>query len=186
MKVKKIFAAACAASMAMSCMAVPAFAGDGDAVDATLGEHSAKVEEPATGATTVEKNHQSTKVYAAVNGFYTITVPESINLHKGQDGDKDKGTGTYTNTEHCKVNLRGDIRENQTVTVAVTNPTMKCTGSQDVTATVDTSSKAVWNRDDMKKGDTIGATGTDTIYPVSAELTPGDWEGTATFNCTLA
>ena len=41
-------------------------------------------------------------------------------------------------------------------------------------------------RDDMKVGDTVGATGTDTIYPVSAELTPGDWEGTATFNCTLA
>lgn len=184
MKAKKIFAAACAASMAMSCMAVPAFAGE-LAVDATLGEHSTKAEEPATGATTVEKNHQSTKVYAAVNGFYTITVPESINLHKGKDADKDKGTGTYTNTEHCKVNLRGDIRENQTVTVAVTNPTMKCTGSQDVTATVDTTSKTVWTRDDMKKGDTIGATGTDTIYPVSAELTPGDWEGTATFNCTL-
>lgn len=182
MKAKKIFAAACAASMAMSCMAVPAFAQVPG--DATLGEHSAKAEEPATGATTVERNHQSTKVYAAVNGFYTITVPESINLHK--ENKADFGTGIYTNTEHCKVNLRGDIRENQTVTVSVTNPVMKCTGSQDVTATVDTSSKTVWNRDDMKVGDTVGATGTDTIYPVSAELTPGDWEGTATFNCTLA
>lgn len=182
MKAKKIFAAACAASMAMSCMAVPAFAQASG--DATLGEHSAKAEEPATGATTVEQNHQSTKVYAAVNGFYTITVPESINLHK--ENKADFGTGIYTNTEHCKVNLRGDIRENQTVTVSVTNPVMKCTGSQDVTATVDTSSKTVWNRDDMKVGDTVGATGTDTIYPVSAELTPGDWEGTATFNCTLA
>ena len=182
MKAKKIFAAACAASMAMSCMAVPAFAQVPG--DATLGEHSAKAEEPATGATTVEKNHQSTKVYAAVNGFYTITVPESINLHK--ENKADFGTGIYTNTEHCKVNLRGDIRENQTVTVSVTNPVMKCTGSQDVTATVDTSSKTVWTRDDMKVGDTVGATGTDTIYPVSAELTPGDWEGTATFNCTLA
>ena len=182
MKAKTIFAAACAASMAMSCMAVPAFAIEDPSV--TLGEHSAKAEEPATGATTVERNHQSTKVYAAVNGFYTITVPESINLHK--ENKADFGTGIYTNTEHCKVNLRGDIRENQTVTVSVTNPVMKCTGSQDVTATVDTSSKTVWNRDDMKVGDTVGATGTDTIYPVSAELTPGDWEGTATFNCTLA
>ena len=182
MKAKKIFAAACAASMAMSCMAVPAFAQVPG--DATLGEHSAKAEEPATGATTVEKNHQSTKVYAAVNGFYTITVPESINLHK--ENKADFGTGIYTNTEHCKVNLRGDIRENQTVTVSVTNPVMKCTGSQDVTANVNTSSKTVWTRDDMKVGDTVGATGTDTIYPVSAELTPGDWEGTATFNCTLA
>ena len=182
MKAKKIFAAACAASMAMSCMAVPAFAQVPG--DATLGEHSAKAEEPATGATTVERNHQSTKVYAAVNGFYTITVPESINLHK--ENKADFGTGIYTNTEHCKVNLRGDIRENQTVTVSVTNPVMKCTGSQDVTANVNTSSKTVWTRDDMKVGDTVGATGTDTIYPVSAELTPGDWEGTATFNCTLA
>lgn len=182
MKAKKFFAAACAASMAMSCMAVPAFAQEDPSV--TLGEHSTKAEEPATGATTMEKNHQSTKVYAAVNGFYVITVPESINLHK--DNTADFGTGIYTNTEHCKVNLRGDIRENQTVTVSVTNPIMKCTGSQDVTATVDISSKTVWNRDDMKVGDTVGATGTDTIYPVSAELTPGDWEGTATFNCTLA
>ena len=183
MKAKKIFAAACAASMAMSCMAVPAFAAKDPSV--TLGEHSAKAEEPATGATTVERNHQSTKVYAAVNGFYTITVPESINLHK-ENKAADFGTGIYTNTEHCKVNLRGDIRENQTVTVSVTNPVMKCTGSRDVTANVDTSSKTVWTRDDMKVGDTVGATGTDTIYPVSAELTPGDWEGTATFNCTLA
>ena len=115
----------------------------------------------------------------------TTSFPESINLHKGAGEDKDKGSGTYVNNEHCKVNLRGDIRENQTVTVSVTNPIMKCEGSQDVTANVDTSSKTVWNRDDLKVGATIGATGTDTIYPVSAVLTPGDWVGTAIFNCTL-
>lgn len=183
MKAKKFFAAACAATMAMGCMVVPAFADE--TPDATLGEHSTAEETPITGSTTVEKNHQSTQVYAAVNGFYTITVPESINLHKGSGSDKDKGTGTYTNTEHCKVNLRGDVRENQTVTVAVTNPVMKCTGSKDVTAKVDTTEKTVWNRSEMAVGDTVGATGTTVIYPVSADLTPGDWVGTATFNCTL-
>ena len=66
------------------------------------------------------------------------------------------------------MNLRGDVRENQTVTVDVTNPVMKCTGSQNVTATVDTSPKTVWNRTEIAVGDTIGATGTTVIYPVSA------------------
>lgn len=180
MKTKKIMAAACAATLALSCMAVPAFAEDVE--DPTLGEHSAAEEEIATGAETVVKDHQTTKVYASVNGFYTITVPESINLHKGAD---DKGTGLYTNDQHCKVNLRGDVRENQTVTVAVTNPVMKCDGSQAVTATVNTDSKTVWNRADLAVGTTVGETGTTTVYPVSAQLTPGDWVGTATFNCTL-
>lgn len=83
------------------------------------------------------------------------------------------------------MNLRGDVRENQAVTVDVTNPVMKCTGSQNVTATVDTAPKTVWNRTEIAVGDTIGATGTTVIYPVSAKLTPGDWVGTATFNCTL-
>ena len=121
------------------------------------------------------------------NYFYTLTVPESINLH---NTDKcDIGTGVYNNNDACKVNIRGNVLPNQIVTVAVSDAILHRNGSKDVAAKVDTSSKTVWNYDDLTAGE-LGTTdteptGTTTVYPVSAALTPGDWFGTIAFKCTL-
>ena len=121
------------------------------------------------------------------NYFYTLTVPESINLHNTDKGDI--GTGVYNNNDACKVNIRGNVLPNQIVTVAVSDAILHRNGSKDVAAKVDTSSKTVWNYDDLTAGE-LGTTdteptGTTTVYPVSAALTPGDWSGTIAFKCTL-
>lgn len=70
----------------------------------------------------------STKVNATVAPSYTLTVPESITLTGAKTG-----TGVYTGT--IPVTVKGDIGEGQSVTVTSTAPTMKCSGSKNVTAT---------------------------------------------------
>ena len=201
MNLKKPISAAMAAMMTLSVTATPTLAAveeppgtstqaDETDADTTLGEQSSAEEDALNSSDTSEKSHQDAKVYASANGSYILTVPESINLHNVEK--KDLGSGLYTNDKNCKVNLRGDVRQDQVVVVTVTEPVMQSEGSKDVDANVDTSSKTVWNRDDLFTGATAGEdgsytepTGVTTVYPVSAELTPGDWVGTAMFNCSL-
>lgn len=114
----------------------------------------------------------STKVRATVVSSYVLTVPESIILTSTKTG-----TGVYTGA--IPVNVRGDIGEGQTVTVTSTAPAMKCTGSKDVTATFTGTPKKTWSREDTANN------GTTENYALSASLTPGVWEGTAMFSCTL-
>lgn len=148
MKFTKMLAAACAATMAMSCMAVPAMAAD--------------------------EQQASTKLTCTVTGSYTITVPQTVAM------TGEAGTGEKSAT--INVTLKGDIAENQQVTVATTAPTMTRTGSGSVEASV-TAPKTVWSRDDLQAN---SGDGTSSEYVVKATLTPGDWTGTATFNCSLS
>lgn len=104
---------------------------------------------------------------------YTLTVPESITLTNNKGG-----SGTYTGT--IPVNVKGDIGEGQSVTVTSTAPIMKCSGSKNVTASFTGTPKKSWTR-----VETSGQ-GTTDNYGLSAVLTPGVWEGTATFSCALA
>ena len=115
----------------------------------------------------------STKVNAPVTPSYTLTVPESITLTNAKGG-----SGTYTGT--IPVNVKGDIGEGQSVTVTSTAPIMKCSGSKNVTATFTGTPKKSWSRTETS------GTGTTDNYGLSAVLTPGTWEGTATFSCALA
>lgn len=115
----------------------------------------------------------STKVNATVTPSYTLTVPESIALTNNKGG-----SGTYTGT--IPVNVKGDIGEGQSVTVTSTAPIMKCSGSKNVTASFTGTPKKSWTR-----VETSGQ-GTTDNYGLSAVLTPGVWEGTATFSCALA
>lgn len=115
----------------------------------------------------------STKVNATVTPSYTLTVPESITLTNVKGG-----SGTYTGT--IPVNVKGDIGEGQSVTVTSTAPIMKCSGSKNVTATFTGTPKKSWSRTETS------GTGTTDSYGLSAVLTPGTWEGTATFSCALA
>ena len=114
----------------------------------------------------------STKVNATVAPSYTLTVPESITLNGAKTG-----TGVYTGT--IPVTVKGDIGEGQSVTVTSTAPTMKCSGSKNVTATFTGTPKKTWSRTEAAN------TGTTENYMLSAMLTPGVWEGTATFSCAL-
>lgn len=115
----------------------------------------------------------STNVTATVSGSYTLVVPQTVAM-TGADG-----TGEKTAT--IPVCVRGDIGENQKVTVTTVAPVMKATGSANVTATVD-APKTEWNRADVIANSNEGTTSN---YTVKATLTPGEWTGAATFNCTL-
>lgn len=115
----------------------------------------------------------STKVNATVTPSYTLTVPESITLTNTKGG-----SGTYTGT--IAVNVKGDIGEGQSVAVTSTAPIMKCSGSKNVTATFTGTPKKSWSRTEAS------GQGTTDNYGLSAVLTPGTWEGTATFSCALA
>lgn len=115
----------------------------------------------------------STNVTATVSGSYTLVVPQTVAM-TGADG-----TGEKTAT--IPVCIKGDIGENQKVTVTTVAPVMKSAGSADVTATID-APKTKWNRADVIANSNEGTTSN---YTVKAMLTPGEWDGTATFNCTL-
>lgn len=115
----------------------------------------------------------STNVTATVSGSYTLVVPQTVAM-TGADG-----TGEKTAT--IPVCIKGDIGENQKVTVTTVAPVMKSAGSADVTATID-APKTEWNRADVIVNSNEGTTSN---YTVKAMLTPGEWDGTATFNCTL-
>ena len=116
----------------------------------------------------------TTNVTATVNGSYSIIVPESVTL---------SGTGgTGVKSAIISVTLKGDIPEDKAVNVTTTAPVMKCTGTKDVTATVETP-KTSWNRTDLLANSNAG---TKSDYTVQATLTPGEWSGVATFNCTMS
>lgn len=115
----------------------------------------------------------STNVTATVSGSYTLVVPQTVAM-TGADG-----TGEKTAT--IPVCIKGDIGENQKVTVTTVAPVMKSAGSADVTATID-APKTEWNRADVIANSNEGTTSN---YTVKAMLTLGEWDGTATFNCTL-
>ena len=171
MNLKKAASAAIAAVMALSMSSSPAFA-------ATAGPNILPVD------------GKKTQLRATVNSTYTLTVPEAIILNKVSQAKT--GSGLYANTEDCVVSLKGDIGKDQTLTVTTSTPVLKCAGSPDETATIDTSAKSVFTRDDLFAGAVRGddgqysePTGTSIVYPVSAKLTPGNWKGTVVFECAL-
>ena len=90
------------------------------------------------------------------------------------------GSSKVNATVTIPVNVKGDIGEGQSVTVTSTAPIMKCSGSKNVTASFTGTPKKSWSR-----METSGQ-GTTDNYGLSAVLTPGVWEGTATFSCALA
>lgn len=117
----------------------------------------------------------SEKVSGDILGYLPLETGELVGIvltnNKG-------GSGTYTGT--IPVNVKGDIGEGQSVTVTSTAPIMKCSGSKNVTASFTGTPKKSWTR-----VETSGQ-GTTDNYGLSAVLTPGVWEGTATFSCALA
>lgn len=136
MNLKKPISAAMAAIMSLSVTATPVLAADGDPPNTdtlandtesvvTLGEQSAAEEERLAAAGQSEQNYQSTTVYSVANGSYVLTVPESINLHNIEKNDL--ASGLYTNDKHRKVNLRGNVRQDQSVMVTFTDPDLLVT-----------------------------------------------------------
>lgn len=123
-------------------------------------------------SSTVSGKSGSTNLTASVASGYTISIPQSVTLSGSSDG-----SGIKSAT--IPVLIKGDISEEANVVVTTEAPTMKRTGSKDVTATVTEPDKTTWSRT------ACAGDGTKRNYTVSANLTPGDWKGTMTFNCSL-
>ena len=114
----------------------------------------------------------STVITATVPSSYTIVVPDTVAMTStGKNGEM---------SATIPVTIKGDIADNQKVSVSASAPTMSRTGSADVAATLTAPSSTEWSRSDCS-GD-----GTSRNYTVSASLSPGDWSGILTFNCSLA
>ena len=128
----------------------------------------------ATSAFAADVSSGSTNVTATVSSSYTLVVPQTV--------DMTGSAGTGEKTATIPVCIKGDIGENQKVTVATTVTAMTSAGSADVTATID-APKTEWNRTDVIANNNEGTTSN---YTVKATLTPGKWDGTVTFNCTLS
>lgn len=104
---------------------------------------------------------------------YTITVPESVVLNKTSSDY----SGTYTGT--VSVSANGFIQLDQRVYFSASNPEMYRTGSAAVTGTTTATTATDWESMDVSSGDAK------TVYTVSADITPGSWNGTMMFFATV-
>lgn len=126
----------------------------------------AYADDPATG---------TLNLFASVSGAYTLVIPASVELSKADGG---KGIGTYSAT--IPVRVKGDLADNQYVTVSVATPTMTCSDGSTATVSLDNISKTEWSATD------VAGEGTAADYAVSAVLgTPGAWNGTMSFGCEM-
>lgn len=116
----------------------------------------------------------STNVTASVPSTYSLVVPESVVMSGPM--------GTGEKVANIPVTIKGDIGEKQQIILTADAPTMRRQGSSDVISTAEIS-KSIWNRDDVvaNNGD-----GTVSNCVIKAVLTPGEWSGSAVFNCSLA
>lgn len=142
-----------------------------DCINAVYGQNSNTPTVP-DDSSTVSGKSGNTNLTASVASGYTISIPQSVTLSGSNDG-----SGAKSAT--IPVLIKGDIAEEANVVVTTEAPTMKRTGSKDVTATVTEPDKTTWSRT------ACAGDGTKRNYTVSANLTPGDWKGTMTFNCSL-
>ena len=111
-----------------------------------------------------------TSIVCATNAFadYTITVPQNVTLTSSANG-----TGTYSGT--ASVKIAGNIEDGEQLCVSAPSTLTMNNGYKNVDATVNTSSKTVWNKDEVTAGQVQNN------YNISATLTPGTWTGTETF-----
>ena len=126
----------------------------------------AYADDPATG---------TLNLFASVSGAYTLVIPASVELSKTDGG---KGIGTYSAT--IPVRVKGDLADNQYVTVSVAAPTLTCSDGSTAAVSLDNISKTEWSATD------VAGEGTAADYAVSAVLgTPGAWNGTMSFGCEV-
>lgn len=176
MNLRKSISAALAAVMTLTVTPTPVLAAEDDSLNSAVQSGNTDLRtdvsemlEPQA----AESNKSGiTTVTDSVPVVYMIIVPESVAMTAGSSGS---GTKSATVT----IRISGDIPEDQAVSVTSSTPVMTHVGSKDVTAQVKKPSSTAWTRTDCLNG------GTYRDYIVSADLTPGDWNGTITFNCDL-
>ena len=166
MKMKKMAAALMCATMACSCLAVPAFAED---------------------TTVNEASTQQITVGADVVSSFTVVIPKTVTLTK-----TDGGSGDYTATFDVKA--YGDIGDKEVLTVTP-DASVTLTGSKasaTVTATTDNGKDAAavtalneFKRSDASFGSTVETAKTNQHTILAQQLTPGTWSGNMAVNITL-
>lgn len=120
---------------------------------------------------------QSIEVTATVGSSFEVTIPKVVTLSNANGG-----TETYEVT--IPVTVKGDIPTNEVITVD-TSDTVRLTNTANtsVTETVEvaiTKGKTEFDFDALTGGQTAT-----TSHAVAVKLTPGTWEGTATFSINL-
>lgn len=114
------------------------------------------------------------EVTATVSSDFTVTIPKTVALSK-----EGNGSGTWGAT--FKTTAEGDIGTAQTLTVAPAVTTFKLTSDAGVESECTVGAgKTAFVRDELNTG-----TPAEAKHTLSAELTPGTWEGTFAFNVEL-
>lgn len=113
------------------------------------------------------------EVTATVGSDFTVTIPKTVTLTNANNG-----TGTWT--AEFNTTAKGDIGTDQELHVApsVEEFTLKSNANVNEICTI-TKGVVAFSRDELL-GD-----GTTATHSLSAELTPGTWEGTFDFDIEL-
>lgn len=115
-----------------------------------------------------------TSIVCATSAFadYTITVPQNVTLTSSATG-----TGTYSGT--ASVKIAGSIDDDEQLCVSTPSTLTMSNGHKNIDATVSTSSKTIWSKDEVTAGQAQNN------YNISAILTPGTWTGAEIFYVSM-
>ena len=122
-----------------------------------------------------ENRSQAVEINATVGSSFEVTIPKEITL------SKETGSGSGTYKADIPVTVKGDIPTNQVITVDTTDTiTLTNTSANETTDATITKGETEFDFDTLTGGKVA-----ETAHLVSANLTPGTWEGTAVFSINL-
>lgn len=128
-------------------------------------------------ATITSSTSQDVKVTATVGSSFEVTIPKAVTLTSTT-----QGTGTYEAS--IPVTVKGDIPTNEVITVDTTD-TITLTNTANTSATETAEATITKGETEFDFNTLTGGKVAETSHAVAVELTPGTWEGTATFNINL-
>ena len=128
-------------------------------------------------ATITSAGSQSVQVTATVGSSFEVTIPKAVTLTSTESG-----TGTYEAS--IPVTVKGDIPTNQVITVD-TSDTILLTNTANTSTTETADATITKGTTEFDYNTLTGGQTATTSHGVSAELTPGTWSGTASFEITL-
>ena len=135
--------------------------------------NASMIHEQDQNVTITENRSQDIEVTAEVASSFTVIVPKEVNLSSDTFG-----SGTYT--ANIPITVKGDIAINELITVDTADSIKLEDDKSNSVHAVITKGKTEFNFDDLTGDKEVTAN-----HLVTAELTPGEWEGTAEFYINL-
>ena len=119
---------------------------------------------------------QEVKLQAIVDESWEVTIPKEVNLTS-----ENRGSGLYTGS--IPVTVKGDIGVTRQIIVE-TDETLVLTDSSGLN-TESVNAEVTVNKTEFTSNEIRTSNGASTEHTISAELTPGTWEGTQEFRINI-